>query len=66
VARAAGYANVRRATTCEELRGALDEILPAAGPSLLLVKVKAEADGAAPRVPHAPPAIAARLRRALE
>jgi thiamine pyrophosphate-dependent acetolactate synthase large subunit-like protein len=66
VARAAGYANVRRAATCAELRAALDEILPAPGPSMLLIKVKPEAGGDAPRVPHAPPQIAARVRRALE
>ena len=65
LARAAGYADVRRAATAEELDAALDALLAGQGPAFLLVKVLPEADGSAPRVPHEPPAIAARLRWAV-
>ena len=63
LALAAGYAAVDRATTAEEL----DERLRRrpAGPAFLLVKVAAEADGDAPRVPHEPEEIARRVRDAV-
>jgi len=66
LARAAGYADVRRAVTAEELDAAIDQLLAATGPAFLLVKVIAESNGAAPRVPHEPAALARRVRAALE
>jgi sulfopyruvate decarboxylase subunit beta len=66
LARAAGYADVRCAVTAEELAAAIDALLAARGPSFLLVKVIAESNGTAPRVPHEPGALARRFRAALE
>ncbi|MEA2325532.1 MAG: sulfopyruvate decarboxylase subunit beta [Thermoanaerobaculia bacterium] len=65
LARAAGYVAVRRTVTAEELDDAIDALLPATGPAFLLVKVDAAANGTAPRVPHEPEAIAARMRSAI-
>ena len=65
LARAAGYAHVRRACGADELDDAVAELLLANGPSFLLVKVTPEADGGAPRVPHEPEAIAERVRAVL-
>ena len=65
LARAAGYADVRRAVTAEDLDAAIDALLAATGPSFLLVKVEAESNGTAPRVPHSPEEIAARMRGAI-
>jgi thiamine pyrophosphate-dependent acetolactate synthase large subunit-like protein len=65
LARAAGYAHVRRAAGADELDEAVAELLRADGPAFLLVKVASEADGDAPRVPHEPEAIAERVRTAL-
>ena len=45
LARAAGYADVRRAVTAEELDAAIDALLAATGPAFLLVKVDAESNG---------------------
>jgi sulfopyruvate decarboxylase subunit beta len=66
LARDAGYADVRRAVTAEDLDAAIDALLSASRPSFLLVKVDAESNGTAPRVPHDPDAIAKRVRAALE
>ena len=65
LALAAGYPNVRKAVTANELDAAIDALLIATGPAFLLVKVDAAANGTAPRVPHEPEAIAIRLRAAL-
>jgi len=65
LARAAGYADVRRAEGADELDDAVAELLRADGPSFLLVKVAPDADGDAPRVPHEPEEIAERVRSAL-
>lgn len=65
LALAAGYVDVRRAVTAEELDGALGALLAGAGPAFLLVKVHAEANGSAPRVPYEPAEIAARVRSAI-
>jgi thiamine pyrophosphate-dependent acetolactate synthase large subunit-like protein len=65
LARAAGYAHVRRAADPDHLDDAVAELLRADGPAFLLVKVAPEADGDAPRVPHEPEAIAERVRAAL-
>lgn len=65
LARAAGYAHVRRVHDTAALDRAVDELLRADGPAFLLVKVAPEADGDAPRVPHDPVAIAERVREFL-
>ncbi|MEA2162979.1 MAG: sulfopyruvate decarboxylase subunit beta [Thermoanaerobaculia bacterium] len=65
LARAAGYVDVRRAVTEAELDVAVDAMLAGIGPSFLLVKVEAEANGRAPRVPHEPDVIARRIRAAV-
>ena len=65
LALAAGYLDVRRAVTIDELNAAIDALLTATGPAFLLVKVDAAANGTAPRVPHEPDAISARVRAAL-
>ena len=65
LALAAGYVEVRRAVTAEELDDAVGALLSGPGPSFLLVKVSAEANGSAPRVPYEPSEIAARMRTAI-
>lgn len=65
LALAAGYVDVRRATTASELDVAVDAMLTGVGPSFLLVKVDAEANGRAPRVPHEPDVITRRIRAAV-
>lgn len=64
VARAAGYAHVRR------VEGVLDtdvieEMMAAHGPVFLLIKIAPLADGDAPRVPYQPEQIAERFRKAV-
>ena len=65
LALAAGYADVRRAVNAEELGNAVDALLAGKGPSFLLVKVEAEPNGNAPRVPHEPEAITRRVRSSM-
>lgn len=65
LALAAGYVAVRRAVDAAGIDDALDELLARRGPAFLLIKVRTAANGSAPRVPHEPPEIAARLRGAL-
>jgi phosphonopyruvate decarboxylase/sulfopyruvate decarboxylase subunit beta len=65
IARAAGYVHVMRACEPEKIARAIDDLLQKDGPSFLLIKVAAEADGDAPRVPHDAEAIVARVRRSL-
>jgi len=65
LALAAGYVDVRRVNNASELHAAIDSLLATSGPSFLLVKVDAAANGTAPRVPHEPQAIAMRVRAAL-
>lgn len=61
LARAAGYASVRRIGDLAEL----EDALAAQGPVFLLIKVAPVPHGEAPRVPHAPEAIAKRFRAAV-
>jgi sulfopyruvate decarboxylase subunit beta len=63
MALAAGYRHVLRVTEAGELDAAVAELLEKTGPSFLLIKVRPEADGEAPRVPHEPEWIAERLRQ---
>ncbi|HVR38294.1 MAG TPA: thiamine pyrophosphate-dependent enzyme [Thermoanaerobaculia bacterium] len=65
IARAAGYVHVMRACEPEKIAKAVDDLLRNGGPSFLLIKVAAEADGEAPRVPHDPEEIVDRVRRSL-
>jgi len=65
LALAAGYVDVRRVLSGDDLDAAIDALLAATGPAFLLVKVEASANGNAPRVPHEPEAIAARVRSAI-
>ena len=65
LALAAGYVDVRRVLTAGDLGAAIDAQLTAKGPAFLLVKVESSANGTAPRVPHEPEAIAARVRSAI-
>lgn len=62
LARAAGYPSVRRIGDLAEL----EDALTAQGPVFVLVKVAPVPHGDAPRVPHAPEAIAKRFRAAVE
>lgn len=62
LARAAGYASVRRIRELADL----DDALTATGPVFVLIKVAPVPHGDAPRVPHAPEAIARRFRAAVE
>ncbi len=62
IARAAGYASVRRIGELAKL----DDALTATGPVFLLIKVAPVPHGDAPRVPHTPEAIARRFRAAAE
>lgn len=64
LARAAGYAHVRRIEGALDV-DALEEMLGAHGPAFLLIKIAPIADGDAPRVPHEPEEIAERFRRAV-
>jgi len=65
LALAAGYGDVRRAVTANELDAAIDALLAGTGPAFLLVKVNAESNGTAPRVPYEPDALTTRVRAAL-
>jgi thiamine pyrophosphate-dependent acetolactate synthase large subunit-like protein len=65
LARAAGYTDVRRAATAEELDVAVEALLAGEGPAFLLVKVEAEAHGNAPRVPYEPETLTCRFRAAM-
>jgi thiamine pyrophosphate-dependent acetolactate synthase large subunit-like protein len=66
IARAAGYRHARRVETREALAQALDDVLRSDGPSFVLVRIAQGPPGApGPRIPHTPPAMSARLRRAL-
>jgi len=65
LALAAGYVDVRRVNHANELDAAIDSLLATSGPSFLLFKVDAAANGTAPRVPHEPEAIVTRVRAGL-
>jgi thiamine pyrophosphate-dependent acetolactate synthase large subunit-like protein len=65
IALAAGYVDVRRVDREGDLDTAIDALLAGTGPSFLLVKVDAAANGTAPRVPYEPDALTARVRAAL-
>jgi thiamine pyrophosphate-dependent acetolactate synthase large subunit-like protein len=66
IARAAGYAVIVRAETREELAATAARLLVESGPAFLLVRITTGPAGPpAPRVPHEPEAMTARLRRAL-
>ncbi|HEY0141169.1 MAG TPA: thiamine pyrophosphate-dependent enzyme [Thermoanaerobaculia bacterium] len=64
IARAAGYAHVRRIEGLLDL-DVLEEMMAAHGPVFLLIKIAPLADGIAPRVPHEPERIAQRFRSAI-
>ena len=66
MARAAGYASVRRVETAAELAAAAPGLASTVGPAFLLVRVALDASGApGPRVPYTPVEMTARMRRAL-
>lgn len=68
LARAAGYAQVTRVDSLDQLDAFLGgpASLPVAqGPSFILIKVAKEADGSAPRVPHEPEEITNRFVQSL-
>jgi sulfopyruvate decarboxylase subunit beta len=66
VARAAGYRTVVRVDDAAALARTAPGFLAAEGPAFLLVRVALDPAGhPAPRIPHAPEAMTARLRRAL-
>jgi thiamine pyrophosphate-dependent acetolactate synthase large subunit-like protein len=66
LARAAGYPLVERVDTAPALREAIGRFLAASGPAFLHVKIALGPAGApGKRVPYAPEAMAARMRRAL-
>ncbi len=65
MARAAGYRSVTRVEDQAALAAALPGFLAAEGPAFLLVRVALSAGAPAPRIPHAPETMTARLRRAL-
>lgn len=64
LARAAGYAHVRRIEGLLEF-DELQEMMAAHGPVFVLIKVAPIADGDAPRVPYEPERIAERFRSAI-
>jgi thiamine pyrophosphate-dependent acetolactate synthase large subunit-like protein len=63
LARAAGYRSVSRVETRQTLAAAVPAFLAARGPAFLLVRI-ALGGAPGPRVPHAPEALTARMRRA--
>ena len=65
LARAAGYRWVGRVETAAALAAELPHFLGCEGPAFLLVRVALDTAPPGPRVPHAPDAMTARLRRAL-
>jgi len=65
LARAAGYRTVLRVADAASLERAAPGLLAATGPAFLLVRLTLDADAPAARIPHAPEAMTARLRRAL-
>ncbi|MFQ5672028.1 MAG: thiamine pyrophosphate-dependent enzyme [Nitrospinales bacterium] len=65
IARASGYRLVRRASDIDTLKQAFGEMLKAAGPSFLLVKVSPSFDPATGRVTHSPEEIKRRFMKAL-
>jgi thiamine pyrophosphate-dependent acetolactate synthase large subunit-like protein len=66
VARAAGYAQVARVGTPDELAGVAAALLAEPGPSFLLVRVERGAAGPpGPRIPYTPVEMTVRMRRAL-
>src|SRR5262249_21147874 len=66
VAAAAGYAWTRRVERPDALAAAVPEFLAVRGPAFLLVRTTLGPPGPpGPRIPHTPPEITARLRRAL-
>jgi len=67
IARAAGYRTVLRVDDPAALARTAPGFLVAEGPAFLLVRVVLDPAGRpAPRIPHAPEAMTARLRRALD
>jgi len=66
VARAAGYRFASRVETPEALAAEASTLFAREGPAFLLVRIALGPPGApAPRIPHTPEAMTARLRRAL-
>lgn len=66
IARAAGYRSAERVETAEALYEVAPAFLAAQGPAFLLLRIELDPPGPpGPRIPHTPPAMTARLRRAL-
>ncbi len=65
VAKAAGYLNVERVREREDLVYEFKDMLKKDGPSFLLVKINELAEDAG-RVPHDPPVITQRFKKAIE
>lgn len=67
LARAAGYRSARRVETTDALRAVAPAFLAEPGPAFLLVRIALDPPGPpGPRIPYPPPAMTARLRRALD
>jgi len=65
IARAAGYADAVRATDLDGLRAALARQSRIEGPTFVLVETEPESGPPAPRIPHTPEEMTARMRRAV-
>lgn len=65
VARAAGYADAVRVSDLERLRAALERQSRIEGPTFVLVETEPEEGAPAPRIPHTPEEMTARMRRAV-
>lgn len=65
VARACGYREVRRVRTAAEVEEAAAEMAAAEGPVMLLIETESDSGPPAPRIPHTPEEMVARLREAL-
>lgn len=65
IARAAGYADAVRVVDLDGLRAALERQSRVEGPTFVLVETEPESGPPAPRIPHEPEEMTARMRRAV-
>lgn len=65
VAHAAGYADAVRVSDLDGLRAALERQSRIEGPTFVLVETEPESGSPAPRIPHTPEEMTARMRRAV-
>jgi thiamine pyrophosphate-dependent acetolactate synthase large subunit-like protein len=65
IARAAGYRAVARVRAAPAIGAALREQLAGPGPTLLLIETSLESGPPAPRIPHTPPELTARVAAAI-